>query len=243
MDLYSYNTNKKRKFSQSKEREENLKRKTNKNEESIGCFRRCCTRKKHELISIQKEKIIKISSEKIPLENENINQSLKADVPIQTVSIEKVSNVPMTSLKRSPLYHESTFSQTTSESYYDPCIECTVVKEKPTNEISNNVNSFINDIIGDGVDRILEIIITMSTYRNRTKEVKIDNPSSINSENDFQRNDLKSSPSDFEKRRPHQYPGLVFENQSRPSIFITTCLYLYHLRLEKDIPIKSSFIH
>jgi len=42
------------------------------------------------------------------------------------------------------------------------------------------VNSYINDIIGDGVDRMSEI---MSTYRNK------------------QQNELMKSPFDFEKRK------------------------------------------
>jgi hypothetical protein len=110
MDLFNYNTNK-RKFEKSKEQEENVKRKNIENDQSIGCFRRCCTRRKHDITSIQKEKRIKIS-------NENINQPLKVNLPIETVS-----KMPMTHLKRSPLYNQSKFCP---KSYYDSCIECTV---------------------------------------------------------------------------------------------------------------------
>ena len=48
MDLYNQNGNNKRKFSQSVERDEQSKKKTN---QSIGCFRRCCTRKKQHQIT------------------------------------------------------------------------------------------------------------------------------------------------------------------------------------------------
>src|ERR1700728_2265369 len=96
MDLYNYNKNNKRKFSKSIEQEENLKRKNTKNNQSIGCFKRCCTRKKqHEITSI----------ENLPLE------SLKPSLPIQSTSIENISNGIMTNLKRSLLYNETAFCQ------------------------------------------------------------------------------------------------------------------------------------
>jgi hypothetical protein len=113
MDSYNHNNaNKKRKFSTSKEREEDLKRQ---NKKSIGCFGRCCTRRKHDITA--KENILKTSVGKIPLENDNINQ-------------ESVSNVPMTRLTRSPLYNQSRFCQNALQAYYDPCIEC-VVQDGP----------------------------------------------------------------------------------------------------------------
>lgn len=83
MDLFNRNTNK-RKFNKS-------------NEQSIGCFKRCCTRKKHEITTIQNEAIIKTDSE-------SINQPL-AD--------EAVLNI----LKGSSLHNEWD---------YDPCIKYNV---------------------------------------------------------------------------------------------------------------------
>jgi len=106
---------------------------------------------------------------------------------------------------------------------------------KRLNCLENNVNSYINDIIGDGVDRMLEIITAMSTDQNKQKKFKIDNQLSINSGNDVQQNEFKNKQNlDFIKQQ-HQYPGLIFEKQSRTSIFITIYLYMYHLRLEKTI--------
>jgi hypothetical protein len=89
MDLYNRNGNNKRKFSSSIERDDQSKRKNN---QSMGCFRRCCTRKKHQITPNQKEKI------------------------------NKISNVSITHLARSPLFHETTFCQKVSESYDDPCL-------------------------------------------------------------------------------------------------------------------------
>jgi hypothetical protein len=116
MDSYNHNNaNKKRKFSTSKEREEDLNRQ---NKKSIGCFGRCCTRKKHDITAIKtKENILTTSVGKIPLGNDNLNQ-------------ESVSNVPMTRLTRSPLYNQSRFCQNALQAYYDPCIEC-VVQDGP----------------------------------------------------------------------------------------------------------------
>ncbi len=111
-----HNVNKKRKLSQSKEYEGDFKRKTIANEKSTSCFGRCCSRKKHHSTSIKK----------IPLEKENINHQLKQILPIQSTSMEKVSNIPMRQLTQSPLYNESIFCPKTLELYEDPCIECKV---------------------------------------------------------------------------------------------------------------------
>lgn len=58
MDLFNQNENHKRKLSQSIEREQNWKIE---NEQSVGCFSRCCKRKKRQIISDQNEKRKKIS--------------------------------------------------------------------------------------------------------------------------------------------------------------------------------------
>jgi len=113
---------------------------------------------------------------------------------------------------------------------------------KRLNCLENNVNSYINDIIGDGVDRMLEIITVMSTDQNKQKKFKIDNQLSINSGNDVQKNEFKTKQNlDFIKQQ-HQYPGLIFEKQSRTSIFITIYLYMCHLRLEKTITNYSRWL-
>ncbi len=91
---------------------------------------------------------------------------------------------------------------------------------KRLNCLKNNVNSFINDIIGDGVDRMSEIITAMSTDQNKQKKFKIDNQLSRNSGNNFQQN------LDFIKQQ-HQYTGFIFEKQSRTLMFITLYLYIY----------------
>ncbi|CAF4338982.1 unnamed protein product, partial [Adineta steineri] len=132
--------------------------------------------------------------------------------------------VSMPYLTRSPLYNETTFCLKTTESFYDPCIECTVqygpdiYENLPRNfqsinkelndsnksismeqfdifpnEIKNYVNSFVNNIIGDGVDRISEIIRTNTSDQYKGKEFIIDNKLSTHS--------------------GHQYSGLVFEKQ------------------------------
>ncbi|CAF3539275.1 unnamed protein product [Adineta steineri] len=200
MESYNHSANRKRKLSKSKQQQEDLKRKTNK---SNGCFGRCYTRKKHENIPIEKEKI---------LEESNADKIRNEQV------------VPMPYLTRSPLYNETTFCLKTTESFYDPCIECTVqygpdiYENLPRNfqsinkelndsnksismeqfdifpnEIKNNVNSFVNNIIGDGVDRISEIIRTNTSDQYKGKEFIIDNKLSTHS--------------------GHQYLGLVFEKQ------------------------------
>jgi hypothetical protein len=93
-------------------------------------------------------------------------------------------------------------------------------KFKLTNEtinpLKNNVNSFVNNIIGDGVDRVSEMISTTATDRNRQKEFKIDNKLSTNS----QQNEFNRKPFDLEQIKQHQYSGLVFEKQSISSQII-----------------------
>ena len=78
MDLFNRNENRKRKLSQSIERDENL---NIENEQSVGCFRRCCKRKKHQIMLDQNDKRKK-------------------------TTIEKTSH-----LARSPLFTETTFCQ------------------------------------------------------------------------------------------------------------------------------------
>jgi hypothetical protein len=94
------------------------------------------------------------------------------------------------------------------------------------------VNSFINDVIGDGVDRISEIITTMSTDHNTQKQQRIDNKLSINSGRNLQENELKRKLSDPEKTdqnvgfiKQQQHAGLVFEKQSIP--FKLTTIFSY----------------
>jgi hypothetical protein len=82
--------------------------------------------------------------------------------------------------------------------------------------LKNNVNSFVNNIIGDGVDRVSEMISTTATDRNRQKEFKIDNKLSTNS----QQNEFNRKPFDLEQIKQHQYSGLVFEKQSISSQII-----------------------
>lgn len=82
------------------------------------------------------------------------------------------------------------------------------------------MNSFINDVIGDGVDRISEIITTMSTDHNIQKQQRIDNKLSINSGKNLQENELKRKLSD------PKHPGLVFEKQSIPSKLTTISSYI-----------------
>jgi hypothetical protein len=108
---------------------------------------------------------------------------------------------------------------------------------KRLNCLKNNVNSFINDIIGDGVDRMSEIITAISTDQNKQKKLKIDNQLSRNSGNNFQQN------LDFIKQQ-HQCTGFIFEKQSRTSMFIILYLYIYiyHLRLEKNITNYSRWL-
>jgi hypothetical protein len=96
MDLYNHNGNNKRKFSQSVERNEQSKNKTN---QSIGCFRQCCTRRKQQITPNSKE---------------------------EKISIKSISNVPITHWTRSPIFHEIRFCRKLSESYNDPCLECCV---------------------------------------------------------------------------------------------------------------------
>jgi hypothetical protein len=97
------------------------------------------------------------------------------------------------------------------------------------------VNSFINDVIGDGVDRISEIITTMSTDHNIQKQQRIDNKLSTNSGKNLQENELKRKLSDpektdqnlvFIKQQQQQHPGLVFEKRSISSKLTTISSYI-----------------
>ncbi|CAF3328412.1 unnamed protein product [Rotaria sp. Silwood1] len=286
MDLYKHHTNKKRKLDKSKKNEKNLKKKDNKNENSTSWFGPCCTRRKHHVTSIKNDKTLETSMNKISLENKKIDIQLKSNLPIQSLSNDKVSNIQMTYFKRSPLYNESTFCQKAFESFDDSCIKCTVqygpdlyedihrnfqnlknqlcdnnksmsidgfvtfsdkkindddlnscsTKEKSLNKTINplkiNVNSFINDIIGDGVDRVSQIIKMMSTHCNKQNDLKIDKKLSTNIENNFQLNESNKKSFYHEKRiqsddniRQHQYQyqGLVFKKQN-----VKTISPMYH---------------
>lgn len=90
------------------------------------------------------------------------------------------------------------------------------------------MGSFIGDNIDDGVDRISVIITTISPNRNKQKKFKIDNQSSINSQKNFQLNELKESPSDIKNRKqnldfidPHQTANMVddYSNKERKKGF------------------------
>ncbi|CAF1035225.1 unnamed protein product [Rotaria sordida] len=299
MDSYKHHENKKRKLSKSKEHDKHLKRKDNKNDKLTSWFRQCCHSRKHHIKSMKNDKILETSMKKISLENENINIQLKSNLPIQSVSNEKISNIQMTHLKRLPLYNESMIYQKIFESYDDSCIECTVQygpdswedihenfqnshqqlydnnkststeglitcldekvnnddidrwssKEKFINKTLNplktNVNSFINDIIGDGVDRISEIITMISTHHNKQNDLKIDKKLSTNIENNFPLNKSNKRSFDYEKRiqnlnsikqHQYQYPGLVFEKQNLK----TKSPMYYHSSIELSLDNTSS---
>jgi hypothetical protein len=201
MDFYNYNGNNKRKFSKSIEQEENSKRKNIQNDEAVSCFRRCCTRKKYEITSINKEKIVRTSVEKNPLKTS-----------LSPMSIDRLDTV----LNR----------RISDDGFGGSCANT----DEKFNSLKNNVNSFINEIIGDGVDRMSELMTMRSTDRNRQERLRTETQLSTNFENNFQHDGLMRSLSDLEKpqqnldfiKQQHQYPELVFEKQSRLSIYITT---------------------
>ena len=126
MDLSKYNTKRKRKFGQSQEDEQHLKRKYIKNDKIADWFRRCCTNREHDVTSTKDDNILKESSEKSSVENENINQETSRLIPRQSIRNTNDSNIPVKHLKRSPLLSESRFYQKTSTSYDDSCVACTV---------------------------------------------------------------------------------------------------------------------
>ena len=95
MDLSHRNGNHNRKLSQSIEHEDDLKRE---NEQSVGCFSRCCKRKKHKILLDQNNKRKKISMEK----------------------------TPMPHLSRSPIFNETAFCEKLALVNDDPCLQCDV---------------------------------------------------------------------------------------------------------------------
>ncbi|CAF2511679.1 unnamed protein product [Rotaria sp. Silwood2] len=118
---------------------------------------------------------------------------------------------------------------------------------KTLNPVKINVNSFINDIIGDGVDRVSDIITMMSTHRNKQNELRIDKKLLTNTENNVQLNESNKTLFDYENRiqnldsikpRQYQYSGLVFEKQNLKTM---SPLY-YHSSIELSLDNTSSTI-
>jgi hypothetical protein len=94
-----------------------------------------------------------------------------------------------------------------NKSIKDDDLDRLSTKEKSTHEridsVKTNVNSFSNDIIGDEVDQISEIITTKSTSHHREKELTKDN---------FLQNELKENSSDSVQSK--QNPGSAVEKTS-----------------------------
>ena len=239
MDSYNRNGNKKRKFSQTNEDQENTRRKSFRNDQSVGCFGRCCKRKKQEIVPINREKI--------PSEN-------------QKTSIENVSTKRLT---RSPLFNEYVFCRDVSEVYDDPCVKCTVQigpdsweniprkplqinkkvvssieqgktndmaslsrKENPDdkklNTLKNNGKSCISDTRLNGVDRMSDTLRLKSIQHSREQKL----------ETDYQLQNLKKNSHDLTKLEENsnsnkQRPNLSSEKQSRLTIYKNSHIYIY----------------
>jgi hypothetical protein len=102
-----------------------------------------------------------------------------------------------------------------------------------------NVNSFINEIIGDGVDRMSELISTMISHRNEQNDFKMNGKLSANSE-DKKSNENQIN-TDFIQQQ-QQNSGLVFEKQSISLTLIIILFMNIINRLKENISNQSSFI-
>ena len=92
----------------------------------------------------------------------------------------------------------------------------------PLDFLNVNLHSFINDIIGDGIDRVSQVIPMASTHCHEQNDFEADNQLSSNTRKYFQQNESDKELFNFQKRlqnatsikQQRQYPGLVFEKQS-----------------------------
>ncbi|CAF1064433.1 unnamed protein product [Adineta ricciae] len=177
MDLYNHNATKKRKPNQANAHEDESKRKTSK---STGCFGRCCSRKRQDTPFETKEKPIERVNNKVPLATENAHQ------PVQTSAGagDKESSIQVTHLSQSPLEHKSDTNPNDLDNsntklffenqYISTEQADTAAEEKTTNgrlgepfdPFQNTVDSFVNDIIGDGVGRLSELLTTTNACEN-----------------------------------------------------------------------------
>ncbi|UJR25804.1 hypothetical protein I4U23_007154 [Adineta vaga] len=79
--------------------------------------------------------------------------------------------------------------------------------------IENQVNSFINDIIGDGVDRMAQIL-TKVYYNNKQTKINIEDTPSTNSAIIRQENDSNNRLLDSTEQSKYRYDSLVFQKQN-----------------------------
>ncbi|CAF0856352.1 unnamed protein product [Adineta ricciae] len=202
MDLYNHNATKKRKLNQPNAHEDESKRKTSK---STGCFGRCCSRKRQDTPFETKEKPVKQVNNKVALATEN------GHLPVQTSAGagDKESSTQVTHLSQSPLEYKSgtnlnDLDNSNTKLFYEnqyASIEQadTATKEKTTNgtldesfnPFQNTVNSFVNDIIGDGIGQLSELLAATNAYVNTL----IMNSASAREDNElaFQKQDMELS--------------------------------------------------
>ncbi len=194
MDLCNRNGNNKRKFSQSVERNNQSKRKTN---QIIGCFRRYCMRKKHQIIPDENEEKISIRHlTRSPLFHEtkfcqkvsklNGDPCLEYCVQYGPDIWENIPNKRSDGLRNERVKEDGLST-----------------KEKFTHERIDSVKDKVNSFINDGVDQISEISTTKSSLYH------------IEKEDNFRRNELKKNSFDLMQSKQNQNFEFILEKTSQ----------------------------